>query len=156
MLGALTLLGDTVLGGELSIVCLCVNMLQAPNRTRPVISEQGPFSAAQSPQALLLAAAMAAGATSTAAAAAAVAGARLLSDVPESLSIDVGKPPRVIDPAIQKDLNQVCAVLACYEIKGCSDAQSQCGLQLPGALYHIRIRTQARCTASVATESCEH
>jgi hypothetical protein len=55
---------------------------------------------------LLLAAAMSAGATS-AAAAASLAGMRLLSDFPETMSIDVGQPPRVVDQSLKKDMNQV-------------------------------------------------
>jgi hypothetical protein len=39
-----------------------------------------------------------------------VAGTRLLSDVPETLTIDVGKPARVIDAALKKYLKQVRAL----------------------------------------------
>jgi uncharacterized OsmC-like protein len=81
-------------------------------RTRPIIAEAGPFDAAPGPHALLLAAAAAAGATSAAAAAAAAAGTRLLSDVPETLSIDVGKPARVVDAALKKELKQVRFIVA--------------------------------------------
>ena len=69
--------------------------------------ETGPFSSAASPHTLLLEAAKAAGATSIAAAAAAAASTRLLSDVPDMMAISVGKPPRIIDEGLKKELKQV-------------------------------------------------
>jgi hypothetical protein len=93
-----------------------LSLFMQAGRTKPIIAEAGPFDAAPGPQALLLAAAAAAGATSAAAAAAAVAGTRLLSDVPETLSIDVGKPARVVDAALKKELMQV-RFRFCYVFK---------------------------------------
>ncbi|KAF8066299.1 Pan2 [Scenedesmus sp. PABB004] len=78
---------------------------RAPGRA--YVSEGGPLSALPSPHDHLLADAAAAGATSAVAAAAAVAGVRLLSDVPDITAIAVGRPPRVVDAALKKDMHQV-------------------------------------------------